>query len=386
MKKWIVMFVVFIVMLPSHLVSAQTTQTFIQSTLTQLGYDIAYTPKSTIAVEVDSGDIVFSDNENSKVDVASITKLMTAYIVLEAIKNNQVKWEQTVTASQEDAQISQLPELSNTTIIAGETYTVRDLMLMHLISSSNVASIMLAKLISNQDVNAFVRLMNDKAKALNLTDTVYTNPSGAVTADFLGMVTIADFATSQPSYSTAKDVAKLAIALIKNFPEVLDMTKQAFVWVGENTSSPEQLTNTNATLPEFNLGLTGVDGLKTGTSASDGYSYVTTAKRGDLRFVAVVLGVGEYPNSFASVEKFLIGNALLEQVFQQYERKALLNAGQYKIGEIDVELTAPYIALANKTQTTVSYDLKDDTLVLTKSLPNLYGKTHDGHHHGYFND
>lgn len=377
MKKWIVMLLSFVLMLPNAMVSAQTTQTFIRLALSQLGYNLSYTPQSVIVVEAESGDIVFQENENAKVDVASITKLMTTYIVLEAIKSGQVTWEQTVIASQIDMQISQLPELSNTTIVAGERYTIRDLMLMHLVRSSNVASIMLAKAVSNQDVTAFVRLMNEKAKALGLMDTTYTNPSGAITADFEGLVTIADFNSSQPSYSTAKDVAKLSLALMKDYPEVLEMTKLSRVVVGQNTSFPETLTNTNATLPNFDLGLTGVDGLKTGTSQMSGYSYVSTAKRGDLRFVAVVLGVGSYPNALAEVDRFYVGNALLEQVFQQYERKTLLNAGQYKIGEIDVELTAPYIALANKTQPNVSYDLKDDTLVIAKSLPNLYGKTHD---------
>lgn len=77
------------------------------------------------------------------------------------------------------------------------------------------------------------------------------------------------------------------------------------------------------------------------------------------------------------MERFYVGNALLDRVFQQYERKTILNAGPYKIGEVDIELTVPYIALANKTQTDFSYDLKDDKLVITKKSPNLYGKTFD---------
>lgn len=376
MKKWIVTFVMFIVMLPSSWVTAQTTQDFIQPTLSQLGYDLSYMPKSVIVVEAESGDIVFNDNETTKVDPASITKLMTAYIVFDAIKNGQITWEQTIVASESDEKISQLADLSNTTIIAGEKYTVYELMLMHLVSSSNVASIMLAKIVSNQDINAFVHLMNEKAKVLNLTDTTYTNPSGAITSDFEGLVTISDFNPSQPSYSTAKDVAKLSLSLIKDYPQVIELTKIPYVRVGENTVFPERLINTNLTLPSLSLGLMGVDGLKTGTG-SQGYGYVSTAQRGDLRFVVVVLGVGEYPNWIASVDRFYVGNALLEQVFQQYERKTLLNAGQYKIGEIDIELTSPYTAVVNKTQTSVSYNLKEDTLVIDKSLPNLYGQTTD---------
>lgn len=377
MKKWIIMLLSFVLVLPNVIVSAQTTQEFVQPELLRLGYQLSNRPISALVVEVESGDILFSENEMAKVDIASISKLMSAYIVFEAIKKGQLTWEQKVTASQVDEQISQLPELSNTMISAGESYTIRDLMLMHLIGSSNVASLMLAKAVANQDVTAFVRLMNDKAKALGLTDTTYTNPSGAVTSDFLGLVTIADFNPSQSSKSTAKDVAKLSLALIKDYPEILEMTKLAHVVVGENTAFPETLTNTNKTLPSLALGLEGVDGLKTGTSGTHGYSYVTTAKRGNLRFLAVVLGVGEYPDELAAMERFYVGNALLERVFQQYERKTILNAGPYKIGEIDIELTEPYIALAEKTQTNRSYNLKDDTLVIAKSFPNLYGKTFD---------
>lgn len=377
MKKIIVGLLTFLLFgLPFSQVNAQTLQQYVSPSLKELGYTLSYQPKGVIVVDTESGDIVFSENENAKVDVASVTKLMSAYVVFRAISQGKITLDDTIVATTNDQAISQLTELSNSTIVSGERYTIKDLLLMHLVKSSNVASVMLAKVVSNNDVNAFVHQMNDTAKTLGLTNTLYTNPSGAVTRDFEGLLTISDYDRTQPSYSSAKDVAKLAIALIKDFPQVLQMTSQLVVNVGQNTNFPERLTNTNLTLPQSVLGFSGVDGLKTGSSDLDGYSFVATVKRNDVRFVVVVVGVGQYPDETASYERFYISNALAEQSFKQYTKQTLLLPGNYMVDTTEIQVTDTYTTLAAP-NTQLNYQLVDDKLIIERVLPNLYDKTQD---------
>lgn len=373
--KWLVA-VVLLVFSNTH-VFAQTIDDYAQESLSQLGYTPYNKALSAIVVDAHTGDVFFEQEANKTVDPASITKLMTAYVVYDAVKSGQLSWDQQIVATANDAAISQLPELSNTTIVAGESYTLRELMTMHLVTSSNVASIMMANLVSSNDLTRFIQLMNDKAQALSLTHTVYTNPSGALTADFNGLITIVGYPDTQPSYSTAADVAKLSVALLKEHPEIIEMTRLSSVTVGQHTQYPETLRSTNALLPDMVLETEGVEGLKTGTSGESGYSFVASVKRGDLRLIVVVLGVGHYTDAQASVDRFYYSNALIEQTYKEYQKKTMLTAGNYMVDNIEIQVNQNYEVVVAKDEPSLTYRLENDTLVIDRPLANIHGQTTD---------
>ncbi|MBS4770700.1 D-alanyl-D-alanine carboxypeptidase [Carnobacteriaceae bacterium zg-ZUI240] len=373
--KWLMLLC--LLLFPSANVFGETLNEYTKESLTQLGYTPYNDVTSAMVVDVQTGDVYFAHNENRVVDPASITKLMTAYLVYEAVANQSVSWDTKVTATANDAAISRLPELSNTTIIEGETYTLQDLMYMHLMSSSNVASVMMANLLSHNDLSAFVGQMNRTGQQLGLRHTTYTNPSGAVTADFSGLIQISGYPANQPSYSTAYDVAKLTVELLKKFPEIVNITQLTQVSVGKHTAYPETLTSTNVTLPGMPLGYAGVTGLKTGTSGESGYSFVASANRGDMQLVAVVLGVGRYGDGLGNMDRFYYTNALLDKTYRTYSKKVVIAAGEYMVNDTEIRVESPYEAVVSQQGVSQNYRLENDALVIQRPFQNLYGKTED---------
>lgn len=121
-----------------------------------------------------------------------------------------------------DQAIASIYALSNNKIVAGETYTVRELLIMTLVPSSNVTTLMLAHLIHDGDDASFLQLMNDTAQSLGMTNTHFYNATGAVFGAFEGYYSPAGSDPTASNEVTAKDMATLAYHLIKKYPEVLD--------------------------------------------------------------------------------------------------------------------------------------------------------------------
>ena len=290
----------------------------------------ADTPKGDIVVNLSNGEILFQENPDNVVDPASLSKLMTIFMVYDAMKSGKIKLEDKVVASKNDQAISNLTNLSNSPIVAGVEYPVSELIKMALLPSSNAAVLMLANLI-NPNTDDYVDLINQKAQELGMTNTKFVGASGAVTKDFEGLYTVQRYPSNETNQSTARDLAKMVVAMLKAHPEITEITKNKELTVMSGTPYAKTITNTNHSVEGDLLAYPGIVGLKTGTSERDGFNYIGIYKQDGVELVEVILGVGQFADHHGEYNRHKIGNALLQYIFKNFEHKTLFNPGTQTI-------------------------------------------------------
>ena len=219
--------------------------------------------KSAIAMDLGTGNIIYEQNADEQIPPASLTKVLTLYLTFEALQEKRLALTDTVLVTPEATQAG--GSLMN--IRPGERVIVRELMKGIAVASGNDACVALAQhLCGSDDVHPFVAAMNSKARELGMTGTVFMNPNG-MPAD--GQLT------------TARDMLKLSASYLRRFPQALTFHSMT-TYVHNNLNHH----NANRLLSSYD----GVDGLKTGYIRASGYNNVVTAKRGESRVIAVVLG------------------------------------------------------------------------------------------------
>lgn len=304
------------------------------------GYEVSEVnrPKSTIVIDGNTGDVLWGDNVDEVRDPASMSKVMTLYLTYEAIAQGKFTEDTVVTATDSDQAISGIYAISNNKIVAGVDYTVNELITMTAVPSSNVTTIMLANLISNNDPDAFIDLMNTKAQELGMTNTHWFNPSGAAASSFEGYYNPTRYDIYSANQTTARDLAILTYHFLKNYPGILNHTKDAVVTVKAGTPYEETFETYNYSLPGAQYGIEGVDGLKTGSSPRGAFNYIATIKRGEQRHIAVIMGVGDWSDQDGEYYRHPFGNALIEKSYADYEYKKLLTAGKQTINGQEYQL------------------------------------------------
>lgn len=185
---------------------------------------LAEKAKSAILIEASTGKILFEKNSNEKLNPASMTKMMSMLIIIEAIENDILKWNQVITVSENASKMGGSQILLET----GEKMTVRDLFKGVAIASGNDAVVALAEAVAG-NVSNFVEMMNKKARVLGLKNTNFKNPHGLDTVDH---------------YSSSKDMSLIAKELVKH-KEVLKYTSVYETYLRENTDRKIWLVNTN---------------------------------------------------------------------------------------------------------------------------------------------
>ena len=290
----------------------------------------ADTPKGDIVVNLSNGELLFQENPDNIVDPASLSKLMTIFMVYDAMKSGKIKLEDKVVATKNDQAISNLTNLSNSPIVAGVEYPVSELIKMALLPSSNAAVLMLANLI-NPNTDDYVDLINQKAQELGMTNTKFVGASGAVTKDFEGLYTVQRYPSNETNQSTARDLAKMVVAMLKAHPEITEITKNKELTVMSGTPYAKTITNTNHSVEGDLLAYPGIVGLKTGTSERDGFNYIGIYKQDGVELVEVILGVGQFADHHGEYNRHKIGNALLQYIFKNFEHKTLFNPGTQTI-------------------------------------------------------
>ncbi|PET77288.1 D-alanyl-D-alanine carboxypeptidase [Bacillus sp. AFS001701] len=276
--------------------------------------------KAAILVDADSGKILYEKNSKAPLPIASMSKMMTEYLVNEAIKNGKISWDEKVTVSDYAHKISQNTGLSNVPLELGGQYTVRELYEAAAIYSANGATIALAEKIGGSEKN-FVQLMNDKAKKLGLGDVKFVNATGLVNKDLQGMQPEGTALTDE-NIMSANGVAKLAYNLIKTYPEVLQTSSIPKKTFQEGGKYPVKMDNWNWMLPGLVFQYPGMDGLKTGSTDSAGFCFAGTAKRDGQRYITVVMGANSYNSRFSETAK------LMDYGFSNFEKVTLVSKGQ----------------------------------------------------------
>lgn len=221
--------------------------------------------KSAIMIEASTGDVLFEKNADEKLVPASMTKMMSMLLILEAIEKGIIKWDQVVTVSENASSMGGSQILLET----GEKMSVHDLFKGVAIASGNDAVVALAEA-SYGSESVFVNHMNKKAKELGLKNTNFKNPHGLDAADH---------------YSSARDMSLIAKELSKH-EKVFEFTSLYEDYLREGTDKKIWLVNTNKLVRFYD----GVDGLKTGFTNGAGYCITATAKKNGMRIIAVVMG------------------------------------------------------------------------------------------------
>ena len=271
--------------------------------------------KSAILMEVTTGKVLLEYNADEKLFPASVTKIMTMLLVMEAIKEGKISLSDVVVCSENASKKGG----SQIWLEPGEEMTVNDLLKATVIGSANDAATLLGEYVSGSE-EAFVDLMNVRAKELGMTNTHFDNATG-----------LDD--TTDTHLTTARDIGLMSVELMKH-DLIEDYTT---VWMDSLRNGETELVNTNKLVRFYN----GTTGIKTGTTNKAGCSVSASAKRDGLHLVAVIMG------SANSTERFETAKALLNFGFANYSL-AELNIDESAFSSVEVlggeaKLVKPYL-------------------------------------------
>ncbi len=263
MKKLLILFLIFFSLVLTVHAEDTTQSESVNSKSTNIS--LAENAKSAIMLEASTGKIIFEKNANEKLPMASMTKMMTLLIIMENIENGNIKWSDSVITSEHAASMGG----SQIFLEVGEEMTVEELVKGICIASGNDAAVAMAEKIGGTE-EEFVKLMNKKAKELQLKNTNFTNACGL---------------DSDNHYSSAHDMAIIGKELVK-YDKILEYTGTYEDYLRKNTDKSFWLVNTNKLVRYYK----GVDGLKTGYTEKAGFCITTTAKKDNMRLITVVMG------------------------------------------------------------------------------------------------
>lgn len=241
---------------------AQETVKSVETKQVSANADFNFKSKSQILIEMNTGTVIYENNADEKAYPASVTKIMTMLLIMEAIDSGKISYEDKVTCSENAAAMGG----SQIWFKVGEQLTIDEALKSICVVSANDVCVAMAEMIGGNEEN-FVKMMNDKAKELDMTGTNFVNCHGI----------------DDPNhYTTARDIAKMSIELMTKHPEI---TKYTTIWMDTIRNGEFQLSNTNKLIRYYD----GSTGLKTGFTSTALYNLSATATKGEMSLVAVVL-------------------------------------------------------------------------------------------------
>ena len=259
--------------------------TAVQDAAKQAAAAISLTADCAILIERETGQVLYEKNADASHAVASITKVMTLLLTVEALEQGRISLEDEVVTSEHAYSMGG----SQIWLEPGEVMTVDELMRAVCVQSANDAAVALAEAVSGSE-ESFVAAMNAKAAQLGMTNTTFKNANGL---------------DAEGHMSCARDVAIMSNALLQH-----DIIRDyCTVWMDSLRGGETQLTNTNKLLKSYE----GITGLKTGTTNKAGVCIAASAERDGMELIAVVLGCPDSQSRFADARK------LLDHGFAYYE-------------------------------------------------------------------
>lgn len=295
--------------------------------------DLAPNSASAILIEASTGRVLFEKNSDEQRPPASMTKIMSMLLIMEAIDSGKLSLSDAVMISKNASNMGG----SQIFLQEGDTYKVEELLKGVAIASGNDAVIALSEKVAGS-VDNFVKMMNERAKELGLSNTHFVNPHGLDAEDH---------------YSSARDMSIMGLELLKH-EKILEFTSIYEDYLKKPDGSSTWLVNTNKLVRFYN----GADGLKTGFTESAGYCVTTTAKRGDMRILSVVMGV-ESPDKRSSDT-----TNLLNYGFNTYQLQTILTKeevlGTVKViggknDEVNLKLLEDVTEIQRVTEPTMTY-------------------------------
>ncbi|SDY59801.1 D-alanyl-D-alanine carboxypeptidase (penicillin-binding protein 5/6) [Evansella caseinilytica] len=281
--------------------------------------DLADQAKSAILIERDTGTVLYEKNSDEQLPPASMTKVMTMLLIMEALDSGKVKWDEKVRTSERAASMGG----SQIFLEPGEEMTVEEMLKGIAIASANDASVAMAEHLAGSE-EQFINMMNEKAKALGLENTHFVNSNGL---------------PGENHYSSAADLAIMAKELLK-YEEITKFTSLYEDYLRENTDDKFWLVNTNKLVKFY----PGVDGLKTGYTSEAKYCLTASANKNGMRIIAVVMGAPTPKDRNRQITE------MLDYAYSQYELQKRYERGEL-LGEIRVSkgeaATVPFLSEEN---------------------------------------
>ncbi|MEQ9764309.1 D-alanyl-D-alanine carboxypeptidase PBP3 [Streptococcus sp. ZJ151] len=270
-----------------------------------------------VAVEASTGKILYEKDATTPDAIASITKILTVYMVYREIDKGNLAWDTEVEISDYPYQLTVNPEASNVPMEARK-YKVKDLVNATMIASANSAAIALAEHIGGSEPK-FVDMMSQQLKEWGIRDAKLVNASG-LNNQVLGDHIYPGSKETDENMMSAKDVAIIAQHLINDYPDVLTFSKKS----KELFDGTEIITSNQLLLDDENT--FEIDGLKTGTTELAGASIVATANKNNMRIISVVLNADNWKeNDYA---RFEATKNILDNVYNRFEKVKVINKDQ----------------------------------------------------------
>ena len=244
--------------------------------------DLNVAGKSALLMDVATGTILYEHNAHEPLAPASVTKVMTMLLIMEAIDSGKIHWDDTVTASEAAAAKGG----SQVYLKVGETMTVSDMVKSIAVSSANDCACAMAEHLAGSE-SAFVELMNGRAKELGMNDTHFVNCTG-----------LDDSEEAKNHLTSAYDIALMSRQLLKYHPSIKQFTT---IWMDTVRDGAFGLSNTNKLIRFYN----GATGLKTGFTSGAGYCLSASAERDGMELIAVVMGCETSQDRFAACKSML---------------------------------------------------------------------------------
>jgi D-alanyl-D-alanine carboxypeptidase (penicillin-binding protein 5/6) len=266
--------------------------------------DLAPNASSAVTMDVDTGTIIFEKNKDAKLPPASITKIMTMLLVMEALDQGKIKMDEKVRTSEYAASMGG----SQIFLETGEEMTVQDMLKGIAMASGNDASVAMAEKLAGSE-QAFVQMMNTRAEQLGLKNTHFANCNGL---------------PADNHYSSSYDIAVMSRELLKH-EEITQFTGMYQDYLRKDTAKPFWLVNTNKLVRFYS----GADGLKTGYTSEAKFCLAATAKRDNFRIITVVMGEPNTKTRNAEV------SSLFDHAFSQYSNVPIYKTGD-PIGEMKI--------------------------------------------------
>ena len=264
--------------------------------------DLGLNAKSVILMEESTGNILYENNPDERLPIASVTKVMTMLLIMEAVDSGKINLDDMVTVSENAMSYGG----STMFLETGEQLTVNDMLKGIAVASANDGCVAMAEHLAGSE-SAFVDVMNEKAKELGMENTHFMNTNGLDEDDH---------------YSSARDVAIMSRELMKH-ETIFNYTS---IWMDTLRGGKFQLANTNKLIRFYD----GANGLKTGSTSKALCCLSAAAKRNDMQLIAVVLGAP------TSAERFASAKSLLDYGFANYAVNTQITAGD-EVQNIAVE-------------------------------------------------
>lgn len=280
--------------------------------------ELPLTSRAALLMEKTTGQILFAQNEHEKLEPASVTKIMTLLLTMDAIDSGALAYDDVVTVSANAAGMGG----SQVFLAEGEQITVEELLKCVCVSSGNDAAVALAEKVAGV-TELFVEQMNNRARGLGMDDTHFVNPTGL---------------TAEGHVTSAHDIALMSRELLTKHPDIRSFTT---IWTDSIRNGTFDLANTNKLIRRYD----GATGLKTGYTVSAGYCISATAEREGMELIAVVMK-GETADKRNADAKALLNYGFSAYALVSAAPEEPLPALPVTMGEVDtVALTLPPDAL-----------------------------------------